>query len=398
MCEMNNDLEKEFEIVPLIVRSLQDELSEAEEVILNEWLEKSPENRSFYIKLQHRDLQGKREQIQGLHKAKQWKRIRREITPTRVYRWKQVARYAALLVLCLSAALSTLLISRNQVLNSPQVVSEKVSVTPGGSKACLITESGEQIELVANKSFMLKQEHGMVINAANNMLKVELSDSTAAVDSYKTIAVPIGGEYRLELSDGTVVWLNSDTRLRFPMYFGKGKRVVYLDGEACFDVAHDASSPFIVSMGGVDVRVLGTLFNVKAYASDPVIYTTLAQGAVKAINRQKNQTMVLVPNQQCLFHKDNLSMEVKKVDASVYLGWTKGHFVFENETLEEIMKQLERWYDVSVFYRNPEVKQYRFTGDIDRFDNISTILEMIQVTYNVRFMIKNKTITVSLGE
>ncbi|MEG2792057.1 MAG: DUF4974 domain-containing protein, partial [Odoribacter sp.] len=252
-----------------------------------------------------------------------------------------------------------------------------------------------KIELNDKEDFFLQQDSTISLNNTGNTLKVKLSQQQSYRSAiYQTLDIPKGGEYKLILSDGSVVWLNSDSRLRFPSSFPGKKRTVYLEGEAYFEVSPDSLHPFIVSSKGMDVEVLGTKFNVKAYPEDVIIYTTLCQGSVKTINQQTGLSLLLEPNQQARFTKQNGKIEKQEVDSRLFTGWTGGRFVFENETLEEIMKQLERWYNIDVFYQNPSIKKYKFTGDVDRFDEISTILNMIEKTYNITFSINQKTIVI----
>ena len=196
------------------------------------------------------------------------------------------------------------------------------------------------------------------------------------------------------MSDGSKVWLNSDSRLRFPSPFSGDKRTVFLEGEAYFEVAHDTQKPFVVSTEDMSIRVLGTKFNVKAYAEDEAVYTTLVSGSVRTNNKQSTYSTLLSPNEQCIYYPGNNRKETRKIDPQTFLGWVQGRFIFENETLEEILKQLGRWYDTEIFYQNPRVAKYRFTGNVDRFDQISTLLHMIEKTYPVSFTINGRTIVV----
>ena len=145
----------------------------------------------------------------------------------------------------------------------------------------------------------------------------------------------------------------------------------------------------------MEVQVLGTKFNIKAYTDDQAIFTTLVSGSVQIKERESAHTALLRPDEQCIYTTHDGRMRIHTVDPQVSLGWIHGRFVFENETLEEILKQLGRWYDVKIFFRDPQVAGYRFTGDVGRFDQISTLLRMIEKAYDISFTISDDTVIVS---
>ena len=211
----------------------------------------------------------------------------------------------------------------------------------------------------------------------------------------QTITVPAGQRAQITLADGTKVWLNSKSTLTYASNFGRKERNVELDGEAYFEVAFDSLKPFIVMTGGMEVQVLGTKFNIKAYTDDQAIFTTLVSGSVQIKERESAHTALLRPDEQCIYTTHDGRMRIHTVDPQVSLGWIHGRFVFENETLEEILKQLGRWYDVKIFFRDPQVAGYRFTGNVGRFDQISTLLRMIEKAYDISFTISDDTVIVS---
>ena len=184
------------------------------------------------------------------------------------------------------------------------------------------------------------------------------------------------------------MWLNAETRLRYPVAFAGTERRVELTGEAYFEVSKDATRPFIVRANGVDVRVLGTSFNVAAYGAEVV--TTLVEGRVAV--EAGSERVTLEPDRQAVW--DGERMEVRQVDASNYGLWRKGIFYFEDRRLEEILDALARWYGVEVFYVNPETKDMRFTVEIKRYENIDAILRRIAQTERVHFGVSGRTVTV----
>ncbi|MDE7074389.1 MAG: DUF4974 domain-containing protein [Odoribacter sp.] len=384
-------------IAGLIAKSFQEELDDAEQKELEQWLA-TDENRRLYDSLHHRDLSERKREAQQINVQKHWREIKRRIafSPRRSLRYW--SRYAAVLLLPVLLAAAWLWWRQAPVNEHEILLAVSETPVPGSAKAILILSDGQQIDLTGRQDFRLHHNPEACLNNQDNTLTVEPADSaivaTAAVN-YQTIAIPVTGEYKLVLPDSTQIWLNSATRLRFPTSFPGKERMVYLEGEAYFEVAPDKDRPFIVSVGELNVQVLGTKFNIKAYSEDAVIYTTLAEGAVKAIDTQKDVAMLLAPDQQCIFDKHTGKMDKKDVDAQAFIGWTTGKFIFKKETIEEILKQLGRWYGTTVTYQTPELKNYRFTGHVNRFDEISTLLQMIEKTYHIKFHVQGKHITVS---
>ena len=235
----------------------------------------------------------------------------------------------------------------------------------------------------------MRELPGVEVKAENNVLVYTNGDTIVEKQvKYNTLEIPRGGEYALQLADGTRVWLNAGTSLRYPVAFSGQERRVELRGEGYFEVAKDSASPFVVSVNGVDVRVLGTSFNVSAY-SDEVV-TTLVDG--KVLMRSQADSVVLVPDRQGVW--DGKRMTVKRVDARNYALWREGVFFFEDMPLEDILDALARWYDVHVFYQNAELKMMLFSVEIKRYEHIDTILRRIVETNRVRFNVNNRTVNV----
>lgn len=260
----------------------------------------------------------------------------------------------------------------------------------------MIFASGETINLEDERYFFSHQDSAVRLDNRENTLTIASGQPVSgAGGEYQTLVVPRGGEYKLILEDGSRVYLNSNTKLRFPLVFAGERRVVHLEGEAYFEVASDSLKPFIVTTQGMEVQVLGTKFNIKAYTDDRAIFTTLVSGAVQIKDGESAHSVLLRPDEQCIYTADDGRMQIQTVDPQISLGWVHGRFVFENETLEEILKQLGRWYDVKIFFRDPQVAYYRFTGNVGRFDQISTLLRMIEKAYDISFTMSDGTVIVS---
>ncbi len=200
---------------------------------------------------------------------------------------------------------------------------------------------------------------------------------------YNVLSVPRSCEYRLRLADGTMVWLNSDSELRYPVNFAGRERRVFLKGEAYFDVARNMDMPFRVEAGEMEVEVLGTEFNMNVYGDDGCLRTTLAEGKVRVSYAATRQACILEPGEQALLEEGALS--VRQVDLRDVVGWKEGRFVFSDLPLEAIVRQLERWYDVEFDFFDPAAKYYRFTGVIMRHKSLQEVLALLEETTDVKF-------------
>ncbi|MDE7373910.1 MAG: DUF4974 domain-containing protein, partial [Odoribacter sp.] len=208
----------------------------------------------------------------------------------------------------------------------------------------------------------------------------------------RRLVIPRGSEYRLVLADGSTVWLNSASELEFPEVFGAGERVVRLRGEAYFEVARDEAHPFRVETERLTVKVLGTTFNVAAYEDEAVATATLVQGAV-AVSVEGAEVVRLHPGEQA--RVSGTAVAVCEVDTEEAVAWTKGRFVFDEVRLEELMRQLERWYDVHYRFEAEEVKEIRFSGAVYRSQPLNNLFRRIEATAPVRF---EEGETVIIGE
>ena len=221
------------------------------------------------------------------------------------------------------------------------------------------------------------------------------SDSVVSeyVDT-NVLRIPKGGEFKLQLADGTRVYLNSATDLRYPVAFTGSERRVYLKGEAYFEVAKDAEHPFIVVTDDVQVRVYGTSFNVNTLGADGV-RTVLVEGKVGIRGQDSDREYVLKPNELAFYDWNSRDMKIETVDPDLYTLWRKGIFVFERETLENIMNILSLWYDMEVFFQSESAKKLHFSGHMKRYEQIDNILKAIKSAVGVTFTIKDRTICIS---
>jgi len=321
--------------------------------------------------------------------------------------WFRVAA-AAIVLLCIS--ISVLIFRQNKPINEINQVVEfakpiekplyKNDIKPGGNKAVLTLADGTKIILDdAAQGALTKQGNTTIIKLDDGRLAYNpqtIAKITSKTILYNTLTTPRGGQYCVTLPDSTVVWLNASTSLKFPIAFSGKERKVEVHGEAYFEVAKNEAMPFIVKAGNEEIKVLGTHFNVSAYADDKLIKTTLLEGSVKISLKDNNEsidnTITLVPGQQSQLDKNN-NLSVIETNLNEAVAWKNGYFMFKNENIESIMLKLARWYDVKVNY-NVDIENRDFTGTIARSQNISDVLTMLELTEIIHFKIEGKTITV----
>lgn len=274
-------------------------------------------------------------------------------------------------------------VSEKQIAQSATLLPQ---AAPGTKKAILTLSNGQSIQLGSASQNII--DGGAAITTDNNAVVYKPKEVTAVV--YNTVATPKGGEYQVTLPDGTTVWLNAETSLRYPTSFTGSERRVELKGEAYFEVAKNAAQPFIVQSGDATIKVLGTHFNIMAYGDEPVLKTTLAEGSV-ALAKSGNQK-ILKPGQGGSIANGSDEILVASTDVEQDLAWKNGNFYFQKTELSTIMKQLARWYDLEIRYAGAVPKK-RFVGKISRYTNLSDVLDVLRLS-DIKFSMTGKTLTV----
>lgn len=276
--------------------------------------------------------------------------------------------------------------------NMPTAVNTLIE--PGGIKARLILGNGQVVELGLGGQQIPGSVERIVGEERREGLKYLPIDTIEAVEEMHILQVPLGGFYKLQLSDGTKVWLNAGTELRYPVQFTGKKREVSLKGEGYFEVTENRDKCFQVHLDDASITVLGTSFNVSAYPEEKGIFTTLVNGKVRFQRNNSPEEVMLHPGEQCVMDKAEGSTSVSEVDTGLYTAWLNGRFVFRDMPLEAIMRQLERWYDFRIVYLQPEIKQEQFRGVIQRDSKIEDVFRAIELTTEVKFQIEGKKVTV----
>ncbi len=269
----------------------------------------------------------------------------------------------------------------------------KNDVAPGGNKAILTLGDGSTIVLDSAQNGVLTQQgNSKVIKLDNGQLAYKLTKSNEELKiEYNSVTTPQGGQYQLVLSDGSKVWLNASSSIRFPSVFKGHERDVEITGEVYFEVAHNTEKPFHVKANGMDVQVLGTHFNINAYEDENIIKTTLLEGSVK-VNKGSLSTLI-VPGEQARIVKTlNKIMVRDGINMDEVVAWKNGYFDFEGSDFENIAKQLSRWYDVDVIYKR--TIDELFYAKISRNTKLSVVLKALELTGKVHFEIEGKKVIV----
>ncbi|MFV0591008.1 MAG: FecR family protein [Draconibacterium sp.] len=284
-----------------------------------------------------------------------------------------------------AAAVLTLAVSIFIVVNQhPEDTVANDTIIPGTDKAILILNNGTEVDLSEKKEIVLKEKDTKI---ASNGKTLEYHTEKKAEKPekeiiYNTLKVPRGGQFFVVLSDSTRVWLNAESELRYPVTFPDKQREVTLVGEAFFEVTKNEKKPFIVHSENQQIKVLGTSFNVSAYPNNAFIKTTLVEGKVK-INSSL-QELYLEPSYQAIVNSENGNATKQQVKTELYTSWKNGNYYFENESIEEILKTISRWYNFEYEFQNPEAKDIRFTGSISREQKINDIFHIIEETQRIK--------------
>jgi ferric-dicitrate binding protein FerR (iron transport regulator) len=305
----------------------------------------------------------------------------------RLFTLRNIAATAAVLVLSLSIYILARNLSGNSYDND---------VAPGGAKAQLTLADGRVITLDSGVNALLANQSGIRISKSvqGQLVYTVVGGKESANDSisYNTLKTPPGGQYQLILSDGTKVWLNASSSIKYPASFAKLKeRKVQLNGEAYFEVAHNKAMPFKVFSDRQEIEVLGTHFNVNCYNDEPVTKTTLLEGSVR-INTEANRIVVLRPGQQAMV---NDQIRVEDVDLELAVAWKNGDFILKDEDFKTSMRKIARWYNVDVIYDASAPDDLELGGWVSRSKNISTVLHLMESTGKVHFKVQGRRVTVT---
>lgn len=372
------------EINNLLIKYRTNTCTESELILLENWyLQKACESQ---LNITQTDAAEAEMQIwQHINPA--GKRVRK------IRLWQKIA--AAAVVICTVSAAAYFLNSRN-----PTSISNTASTTtqhdilPASDKTILTLANGKTILLDKGKGQANPvQQPGVSITTLNNGELVYTIDTvltTAATQQFNKVETPCGGQFQIRLPDGTKVWLNATSSIRYPLAFASDRRIIELKGEGYFEVSKDTLRPFIVKTETQNVEVLGTHFNINSYNNERTVKTTLLEGSVRVTLLNGNST-VLKPGQQSATNQSKI--DVNMVDTENIIAWKNGYFNFKNEELSSIMRKVSRWYNVDIEYQN-NTESIAFYGVISRSKSINSVLKVLELSGEVKFKLEGRRVLV----
>lgn len=384
-------MNQQFYIARLIAKYLSEDITEEELVKLIQWRNESPGNESLFQKIsEEENIKQNIRKRQSFHTENGWESVQQKIWHHRFRnRMITVCKYAAILILPI--AIATIALYRNADSKLPDATLTQ-QILPGSKKAILTLANGETIDLKSAPGMQLTEKDGTLIQVDSTALNYQKTSNAASGEiAYNRIDVPRGGEYQLTLSDGSKVHMNSMSSLRFPIRFAKDSRMIELEGEAYFEVSK-TGQPFIVKVKGMDVQVLGTTFNISAYPNEE-IQTTLVSGSVK-VQTANGTNRILHPSEQACIPLGSNHISVRYVDTTFYTSWIQGKINFKDQRLEDIMKTLARWYDMNVIYMDQQTKDLRFGCYVNRYNEITPLVELLEETGKISIKIEGKNIQI----
>ena len=370
----------------LICKHLVGSITEDEQRQLDEWRQRSPYNEKVYQRLHDNErLLVEHHRAQLADYQRPLADMKRQLAIGRRRQWPRWMAVAAIVLLLIGVGVYWQRAVRDVSPRHQEALAELI--VPGTTQATLTLSSGETIQLDNDTLYPLHHSSA----AARPIASAE------AVPLHQ-LATPRGGEFRVVLEDGTEVWLNADTRLRYPEVFNGAERRVEVEGEAYFKVAKNSEHPFIVSSGGQEVRVYGTEFNVHAYPGETAIYTTLVEGSIAlrlADEHDSSRELMLTPDHQSMFDVQSSTFNVKPVDTDVVTSWRSGVFVFEEQTLEQIMRTLSRWYDFDYEFGDRQTAETVFMGSIPKYGSFSEVCDIFHKLGGINLRQQGRKVTIT---
>ena len=385
-----------FQIAAKYAANLMGIATPEEREALENWNQESVWHTNLAERLdQEEDFKANQQLLERFSVTEAWKKMEKNLDKAMGRRagerrwWK----YAAVILVMLGGGFWYFQMKTAVPVKPPLIVQQSI---PSGKRSAKLTlGNGKVVKLVPNGRFTLAEMDGTVIQKDSTGIdyrQIGVGEDTLVYNQMETLT---GMEYTLTLSDGTRVYLNAESRLKYPVVFRGTERVVELSGEAYFKVEKDSLHPFIVNVyDKLKVEVLGTEFNVQAYSGDEVVKTTLNCGKVRVM--MGKEALELVPDQQAVCDLRHRRFHKIEVNANYFSAWKDGKFIFEDEPLENILNSLARWYNISVFYQNEELKNFHFTGDLERYDDFSVALRMLEKATNIRFLVTGRTVVVQI--
>ena len=396
-----DELHSYLDIAELAAKFLKGEITREESIRLDAWMANSDRNKALWKNLTSREyLERQLDHWEDQDPEAAWKELLPAIRSAasadapsidsaftqRHAAIRRYVRYAvAALVIILAGSTGYVVYRDRRKTAAPAqtpvaAIAPPLHIPPGSRTAQLVLSNGKVIGLGAVGTQKIHEAGGTSVVKDRDVLKYVGAGTNLGDDArYNMVMTPRGGEYQLVLSDGTKVWLNAASSIRYPVCFsGKDRRVVEVVGEAYLEVAKDAAHPFIVTTRQSNITVLGTSFDIKAYPDEPADKTSLVEGLVKVGD------VLLRPGAQVVVDCGR-GMTVGTANLEEVLAWKNGLFVFQSECLESMTRKLSRWYNVDIVFNDNTLKNIRFTGRLKRYDDMTVLLDMISSTSRVTF-------------
>lgn len=387
---------KSEKIYNIILAVLSDEASAEEMELFNAWYHASDTNKAEYNELKrlHNMSLHSRKKPVAFDSKKAWNKLQHKTIRKRSI-YNKTAWIGIAATILLIASIGNYLYKKDNTDNVTQLTHTSINIEEL-AEPTLILSSGKQVALTESdlkaelSDLQIEESSDKKLTYKKNQSKEE----SAAQSTLKTnrLIIPVGKTYELNLADGTRVKLNSKSELIYPDNFSEHTREVTLIGEAYFDVAKDASKPFIVKANGIDVKVLGTSFNVSCYEQQSTIETTLVEGKVAVVIPNQPEE-IITPSQQLVFDKTKQTSATATVDTRIYTSWINNKLIFKNERIDVILTKLQYWYDFEIEYDNENIKENRFSLEIDKDTDLNKILDLINFTSNIKLIKTNHKIT-----
>jgi ferric-dicitrate binding protein FerR (iron transport regulator) len=393
-------MDKNLHIADLIVKRIRGTITPEELAELESWIGQDPENEKLFDRVTDPKSQLNRLEIYNLFdKERVWSALEDQMFPTKTVKFspQKFLRYAAAILLPLLIAGGAYLFILKPAPTTLADLDEVIQ--PGAQKAELILSDGSSVILESELAPDEIMEGDATIRNDRQMLDYYTNERGRRNRKpiLNELRTPRGGGYQLKLADGTQVWVNAGSSLKYPVSFNDTLREVILEGEAYFDVTQ-TGSPFIVHSTAMDVRVLGTTFNVTAYPDEDQYRTTLVEGKVRVEVSKEDGSNVsetdLSPNDQAVLDLASSALTVTEVNPAYFTSWMRGKIEFDHESLDVVMKRLARWYDFEYRFENSEAMNYHFTARLDRDATISSILQMLEMTTQVKFEFQKGTVVI----
>lgn len=386
-------------IPELIFKKISESISDDELRELTTWINLNDENKQIYDDvLNQENIKKTLNKYFKYDIKKAWIKTEERLIPKNanfIFLTNKILRYAA--ILAIPILIGGYLIYQTTIYDNTKVTQTNIELLfkPGNQKAILTLSSGEEVGVGKYKQANnIRISESTEVIDTNYTLVYDKINSTTVDLEYNNLKTPKGGEYSLVLADGSKVWLNADSELKYPVSFSTSERKVFINGEAYFEITKNKDKPFIVQTNSYDIQVLGTTFNVMSYSDEQQIVTTLVEGSVKIIASEKENSVYITPGQQAVLHENSAKIEITDVDTYQYTSWKDGLFVFKSEQLGSITKKFSRWYNCEIQFTDSELENTKFTGTLRKDTGLGEILNVISQTCQIDFTINENNVLI----